>query len=547
MAAGEHEAIDQATLEGLIDALYQTAVDPSSWEALVDLLPLLDGPAEPPRAVKRDLIRSLEIARQVGKRVAIHADRTELPVIALDADLRVLSLTPQAERAMPAGAALIGQRLRFANPSNDEFLRQSVERVRRERASTVTRFIGQTDEESIFAYLAEDPKTPGDLKLVFANSASLGSDLRLGLGLTAAETRVANQFRLSGSLPEVAEALGVSVNTARNQLAAVFEKLGISRQSELIRVLTELSALADAIGTAQPPRQPSAPERKSVVLPDGRRMSFRDYGDPSGKVLLAFHEGLGSSLLPFDTGEIAQRIGLRVVCVDRPGFGGSDPVERYSFHDIAEDMAAVCDLLGLAQISIAGLMSGAPSALATALRLGPRVDRVFLCSARPPGGTRLDPINLLSLFRTRLEANSWFAETLYGLLKTRISPELIRRNLLRAVAASPGDKAYLAANPETINLINAYVSDALSGDGKGPAREVGAFRRAANFTLDGLRAPLSIWHGAEDRLTPLDDLLAFVGDQPYELAVMPGIGQLMTLKHWEDLLRAAVQPPPAQS
>ena len=83
-------------------------------------------------------------------------------------------------------------------------------------------------------------------------------------------------------------------------------------------------------------------------------MSYRNYGNPAAPTLLAFHEGLGSSLLPYETQAIASRLGLRVVCADRPGFGGSDRHPGYSFQSVAEDNTALCDALGVEYMSDQG-------------------------------------------------------------------------------------------------------------------------------------------------------------------------------------------------
>jgi len=61
--------------------------------------------------------------------------------------------------------------------------------------------------------------------------------LRELFGLTPAETRLALAI-FDGQTPaEAAESLGISHNTARNQLARVFEKTGANRQSALVRLI----------------------------------------------------------------------------------------------------------------------------------------------------------------------------------------------------------------------------------------------------------------------------------------------------------------------
>jgi DNA-binding CsgD family transcriptional regulator len=58
--------------------------------------------------------------------------------------------------------------------------------------------------------------------------------------LTPAEARVARAIGEAQPPEDVAGALGVSVETVRKQLRAVFAKTGTSRQAELVRLLAGL-------------------------------------------------------------------------------------------------------------------------------------------------------------------------------------------------------------------------------------------------------------------------------------------------------------------
>lgn len=77
------------------------------------------------------------------------------------------------------------------------------------------------------------PLPPGDLVALF--------------GLTPAEARLAARIADGAGLDEAAEALGVTRNTARSQLQAIFAKTGVNRQGELVRLLLG-SAAANVSG-----------------------------------------------------------------------------------------------------------------------------------------------------------------------------------------------------------------------------------------------------------------------------------------------------------
>lgn len=65
--------------------------------------------------------------------------------------------------------------------------------------------------------------------------------LRLLFGLTAAEARLATGVFDGLSLPEAADLFGVSINTVRFQLARVFDKTGVARQAELVKLMMRLT------------------------------------------------------------------------------------------------------------------------------------------------------------------------------------------------------------------------------------------------------------------------------------------------------------------
>ncbi len=55
--------------------------------------------------------------------------------------------------------------------------------------------------------------------------------------MSRAEAQLAGRIAAGDTLAAAATALGISVNTVRNQLRAVFAKIGVTRQADLLRVL----------------------------------------------------------------------------------------------------------------------------------------------------------------------------------------------------------------------------------------------------------------------------------------------------------------------
>ncbi len=90
-----------------------------------------------------------------------------------------------------------------------------------------------------------------------------------------------------------------------------------------------------------------AGENRVLLLSDGRRLGFAEYGDPAGIPVLAFHGMPGSRFMFRLAHEPADRLGLRLVAPDRPGFGLSDFLPNRTLASWGSDMRDLADSLGL--------------------------------------------------------------------------------------------------------------------------------------------------------------------------------------------------------
>lgn len=72
------------------------------------------------------------------------------------------------------------------------------------------------------------------------NTPPISDTLRTIFGLTPAESRLAIELTSGNAIDDAAERLGIAKETARNQLKAIFRKVNINRQSELVALLARL-------------------------------------------------------------------------------------------------------------------------------------------------------------------------------------------------------------------------------------------------------------------------------------------------------------------
>jgi pimeloyl-ACP methyl ester carboxylesterase len=107
----------------------------------------------------------------------------------------------------------------------------------------------------------------------------------------------------------------------------------------------------------------------SISTPDGRTLTVQDLGDPAGKPVLV-HAGTPNSRHLYGPHLVdAVTRGLRLVCWDRPGYGGSTPQAERTIADVAADVRTICAALGFERVGTWGISGGGPHALACAALL----------------------------------------------------------------------------------------------------------------------------------------------------------------------------------
>jgi pimeloyl-ACP methyl ester carboxylesterase/DNA-binding CsgD family transcriptional regulator len=172
-------------------------------------------------------------------------------------------------------------------------------------------------------------------------------------GLTTAEVEIVRGVTLGQPLRDIAEARGRSVETVRTQVRSVLAKTETHSQAELVRVVLGLMdvALFDA------GEKPAVAATGGLVPrpwqdmrgPDGRRLTWIEFGDPLGAPVLYMHLDFGFIRWPAAAERSAAARGLRVVVPVRAGYGRTEALPKGADHlaGVTRDYAAIMDHLGL--------------------------------------------------------------------------------------------------------------------------------------------------------------------------------------------------------
>jgi pimeloyl-ACP methyl ester carboxylesterase len=120
-----------------------------------------------------------------------------------------------------------------------------------------------------------------------------------------------------------------------------------------------------------------------LTLSDGRNLAYCIWGDPNGRPLFLFHGSPGSRLFAPDPAT-TEAAGIRLITIDRPGYGGSHRRPGRQILDWPGDVAQLAHALGIQEFDVLGHSSGGPYALGCASTMPDRVKRVALVSCVPP-------------------------------------------------------------------------------------------------------------------------------------------------------------------
>jgi pimeloyl-ACP methyl ester carboxylesterase len=291
-------------------------------------------------------------------------------------------------------------------------------------------------------------------------------------------------------------------------------------------------------------------QERRIALPNGRQIAFRDSGASPGRTVLYLHGFLGSRLESVPAQEIAKEFDLRLVSVDRPGFGLSSTAPPGAEFDAA-DAAAVCAELGLRNPIVVGVSGGSAAALLTAIT--PRVDAAVIVLASPLGPID-DPqmrqrFSLLTRSALRLSQTSPLTAqcVLNGPLRllARRYPERLLR--LMGTRFARADREVLD-NPEWREAICRSLAESFVTGGAGALRDLQSYPQSWNDALWQVNTPVMLWHGRLDTVVPIrcarDLARRLPGGQLHEYETEGHLS--VPLRHMRTLLSQAIRIAQAQ-
>ena len=292
------------------------------------------------------------------------------------------------------------------------------------------------------------------------------------------------------------------------------------------------------------PSEAEPGEDRFLGLPDGRRLGYTEFGDPSGIPIFAFHGTPGSRFMFRLVDETARRLGLRLIAPDRPGFGISDFQENRTLADWVQDVRVLADKLGLDRFGIAGISGGGPYVAACAALLPERVTTAALISPvgplHPPEGPEGLPAAQIVTFKLlpHLTPAMRGAFSIGRLMFLNASDTMYQMIMRRA---GPADE-HILLRPEVRKNLLAGVIEGFRPGVQGVVEEMKIFAKPWNIPLRAIKAPVLLWQGTADKNVPVAASLRLAEIIPgCELFRIEGAGHYWIFDHVEEVLLAIKQ------
>lgn len=274
-----------------------------------------------------------------------------------------------------------------------------------------------------------------------------------------------------------------------------------------------------------------------LVLENGRKVGYAEYGTPKGNPLFYLHGWPGCRLSGAETDQAAKKLGIWVISIDRPGYGLSDFRPDSTFLNWTDDLIAVADELGVKKFAVMGVSGGGPYAAACAYRLPDRLTRVGIVVGLGPTHIpgilaglplmshlawanyhRLPTLRTLATWNAMLQFK--YLSSLGFFLSFRSTED---RHLLKT-------KLHAAIKNTTREAFRQGI--------RGPAHDLQLYTDDWGFKLSDIKTKVYLWYGIKDKNVTLAMGQYYASQIPgSRLFIDPSGSHLSRTLHEADILK----------
>lgn len=275
---------------------------------------------------------------------------------------------------------------------------------------------------------------------------------------------------------------------------------------------------------------------QTFKLSDGRTLGFAEYGSPNGIPAFFLHGYVGSRADGVEWHETAERLHVRIICIDRPGFGLSSFQPNRRILDLPGDIRQLARHLNLAPYYVFGQSGGGPYALACAYVLPKgEVKGVGVVAGMAPWefgskGMKWQNRLIFNALATVPRLVRIFVDWVWVPRLQRQSKEELEKEYKKKLASLKARDRAVLADATAVKAAVATLQKAFQQSAAGAVQEGTLFTKDWGFRLEDVKKHrVLMWWGTEDENAPIDmgrlmaqrlpnaELIEFQGDTHFTL------------------------------
>ena len=243
---------------------------------------------------------------------------------------------------------------------------------------------------------------------------------------------------------------------------------------------------------------------RTLQLKDGRKLGYAEFGTPSGEPVFMFH-GFPGSRLDAAMGEsVGASQDVRLIAIDRPGFGLSDFKPHRTIADWPADVVELADALGIDRFCAMGISGGGPYAAACARFIPDRLNSVAIVAGvgpfQAPGAKQG-----MMLANRILFSVSAYVPRFVGYVMTKMLKRMLRdpeEFVRRMGSALPEVDRVVMARPDIRDAFIASAQESIRQGSRGVSQESALFARPWGFHLSDIEMEVLLFQGELDVNVP---------------------------------------------
>ena len=566
--------VDSKAKSEIIDRLYDVAVDPQRYEALLDVWEKRIAPLRMAADGEPDNLDSFFDDTDLethANRAGIFLDRLKedesmdeqsvldfevAAAFLVGADFTIAAVNRPATEILGIAQGDSIKKLDI-EPEHHLELREAINNVTGRFAAkpSLLRFVSPRSERPMVFHVTQlsGPSFKRTFALVRTTELgwpdNLSVMIRDAFQLTGAEIDIVRALAEGKSLKAIAAERGRSHETVRSQVRSILAKTETRSQGELVRITLGLMEVVS--GTAEGGKRETAHSNalkpipfQSMKMPDGRRYDWIEFGDPEGRPVVFFSLDYGMIRWPIAAQTAAEQRKIRVISVVRAGFGHSSQLPQKVDYagETGADALRLLKHLGIRRAAVIALGADLRYAMRMAIAEPDQVTGILGCSAALPAMTAAQYERMHKWHRFILANARYAPKILPFLVKAGFSlaKRIGRERFFESVnAESPADMRAFA-DPEVRAAILMGSEICLSDWHTAHvafSRECIDSETNWAATVRACKVPVRLLQGGQDPQSPTETIRELMIEFPHlDVEIIEDAGQLLFFQEWKRCL-----------